>query len=578
MAQPIDELIKIRREKLGKLRALGINPYPSKYSRPAVPIDLALQKSGETVAVEGRLTGWREHGSLVFADLKDSSGKIQLWFQREKLGDRFDLLRLLDIGDFLGAEGPVTKTKAGQTTIDVLSFELLSKSLRPLPSEWYGVKNEETRYRQRYLDLFLNDDLGELFQKKAVFWNSMREFLSQKGFLEVETPVLESTAGGADANPFVTHHQSLDIDLFLRISMGELWQKRLMVAGFEKTFEIGRQFRNEGISREHLQDYTQMEFYWAYADFEDSMMLVEEMYRHVIKKTFGRMEFEINGHKLDFSPKWGRIDYVETIKKEAGVDITGLSDGREIDQIWKQVRGKISGPVFLTGHPVVVSPLAKRLEKRPDFVERYQVIIAGSELGNGYSELNDPVDQKDRFVRQQAMRDGGDPEAQMLNKFEQGFIPTVHVDMYLLDAFGAVFDTQGLNHLGTDTRMLIIRMDSQDWNYPGFIGRLRAVRYSTQDEPAYMTFHFSYQAQVKQFGDVTLNQVDIANRRRQTAHVSINCKNMFSGEIRIGDSLPPPPDFMVDKENSIQVCQNHRANIDLICGNIHAICLLVFYP
>ncbi|MCL4390485.1 MAG: lysine--tRNA ligase [Patescibacteria group bacterium] len=434
MAAPIDELIKIRNGKLEKLRSLGINPYPSKYSQSATPIAKAVKSPGQKEAVEGRITAWREHGSLVFADLKDASGKIQLWFQKEKLGDKkFELLKLFDIGDFLGTQGTVTKTKAGEITIDVTDFELLTKSLRPLPSEWFGIKDEETRYRQRYLDLLLNDDLKQLLAKKAVFWNSMRAFLTDRGFLEVETPVLETTAGGADANPFVTHHNALDIDLYLRISMGELWQKRLMVAGFEKTFEIGRQFRNEGISREHLQDYTQMEFYWAYANFEDSMKLVEEMYKAVIEKTFGKMEFEINNHKVDFAEDWPRIDYAQTVQKEAGVDVTKMDNGREIDQIWKGIREKITGPVFLTGHPVAVSPLAKRLESRPELVERYQVIIAGSEMGNGYSELNDPIDQKERFTKQQRMRDKGDTEAQML---DNDFVTALEYGMPPVTGFG----------------------------------------------------------------------------------------------------------------------------------------------
>ncbi len=448
MAAAIDELREIRKDKLKKLQELGINPYPSKLFKKAEKISAARGKEGESAVVQGRIMGWREHGKLIFADLKDSSGSIQLWFQEAKLGKNFETLKLLDVGDFLGAEGVIVKTKAGELTVDVDTFELLSKSLRPLPSEWFGIKDEETRYRQRYVDILLNDDLKELFRKKAIFWNSMRKFLLEKGFLEVETPVLETTAGGADANPFTTHHNALDIDLFLRISMGELWQKRLMVAGFEKTFEIGRQFRNEGMSREHLQDYTQMEFYWAYTDYQDSMTLVEEMYKFVAFETFGKLDFEIGEHKVDLSGNWKRIDYVETVLKETGVDLTKASEkeikeklnelkikfkedddrGRLMDLLWKSVRKGISGPVFLVGHPVEVSPLAKRIKDRSDFVERYQVILAGSEMGNGYSELNDPIDQAERFAKQQELRDKGDVEAQMhdfdfVNALEYGMPP-----------------------------------------------------------------------------------------------------------------------------------------------------------
>ena len=267
------------------------------------------------------------------------------------------------------------------------------------------------------------------------------------------TPVLETTAGGADANPFVTHHDALEINLYLRISMGELWQKRLMVGGFEKTFEIGRQFRNEGLSREHLQDYTQMEFYWAYANYEDSMKLVEEMYKFVAQKTFGKLQFEINNHKIDLSRPWKKLDYTESIKKETGIDISKASPdqiktklkelkisfenkdskGRLIDLLWKSIRKSIAGPAFLVGHPVEVSPLAKRIEDRLDFVERYQVIIAGSELGNGYSELNDPIDQAERFNRQQKLRDAGDLEAQM---YDSDFVRALEYGMPPVTGFG----------------------------------------------------------------------------------------------------------------------------------------------
>ncbi len=453
MAKPLEEIIAARKEKLTKLREAGLNPYPPKYSRKAITVKEAAEKIGSEVAVQGRITGWREHGGTIFADLADASGKIQLWFQEDKLPEAFMLLKYFDVGDFLGAYGRVTKTQAGQTSVDVYNFELLAKALRPLPAEWYGLKDEETRYRQRYLDLLLHPELKELFQKKAVFWESMRHFLSSRGFLEVETPALESKAGGADATPFITHHNALDIDLYLRISMGELWQKRLMVAGLEKTFEIGRQFRNEGLSREHLQDYTQMEFYWAYADYEDSMRLVQEMYQTVAKDAFGKLTFEINGHKVDLAGSWPRIDYRETLLSATGVDLGKASDsdlkrklkeleaeyepraerGRLIDALWKTVRKSITGPAFLTGHPVEVSPLAKRIPGKPGFVERYQVIIAGSELGNGYSELNDPLDQAERFQEQQKLREKGDTEAQMMDR---DFVNALEYGMPPVTGFG----------------------------------------------------------------------------------------------------------------------------------------------
>jgi lysyl-tRNA synthetase class 2 len=451
MAKALETLREVRIEKLQKLKDKGINPYPSKIKLGGklVNINQARDLMGKEVLVAGRIWSTREHGAVIFMDLKDDSGVIQILFQKKILGEDFSTLDLFDTGDFLAVKGKIIKTQSGEITVDATYFQLLSKSIRPIPSTWFGLKDEEERYRQRYVDLLLNDELKDTFKKKAVFWQSMREFMVDKGFLEVETPVLENTAGGADANPFATHHNALDIDLYLRISMGELWQKRLMVAGFGKTFEIGRQFRNEGVSREHLQDYTQMEFYWSYANYEDTMDLVEEMYKHVAQKTFGKLTFGIDGHEIDLGKPWEKIDYKQTLIDETGIDISKVTEddlrkelserkiefdknetkGRLIDSLWKSVRKNVPGPVFLTGHPVEVSPLAKRMEGNPEYVERYQVIIAGSELGNGYSELNDPIDQAKRFAEQQKMREKGDTEAQMedddfVRALEYGMPPT----------------------------------------------------------------------------------------------------------------------------------------------------------
>ena len=449
----LDEIRHLRLDKLNQLKKLGLDPYPAKFSRSHIPISQALDSEHHEVSVAGRLWKLRTHGQVTFADLRDSSGQIQLLFQANSLTDKYELLKLFDTGDFLGVTGKVIKTQAGQVTVDVSYFELLSKSLRPLPDDWYGLKDEETRYRQRYVDLLLDDNLKDLFRKKAVFWQSMRNFLIAKGFLEVETPVLENIFGGADANPFVTHHDALDTDLYLRISMGELWQKRLMVAGYEKTFEIGRQFRNEGLSREHLQDYTQMEFYWAYANYVDSRELVRDMYRFVAEAAFGKLQFKINDFSVDLASDWQLIDFTSAIKDHFDVDITTASlsilqtklnslkipfnpadeKGRLMDLLWKQVRKGIAGPAFLIGHPVEVSPLSKRMAANPDFVERYQVIIAGSEMGNGYSELNDPVDQAQRFAKQQELRDHGDKEAQMN---DEDFVRALEYGMPPVSGFG----------------------------------------------------------------------------------------------------------------------------------------------
>jgi lysyl-tRNA synthetase class 2 len=453
MAEPLEQLRKIRISKLAALRQLGIDAYPAKCSRKQT-IAQARQKMGKTVMIAGRLRAKRGHGGIQFFDLEDESGKIQLVFKKEELKAKdLKLLALLDIGDFVEVWGGVFQTQAGEISVLVKFLKLLTKSLRPLPSKWYGLKDEEERLRRRYLDLIFNPELHEVFRKKALFWNTMRSFLLEKGFLEVETPVLEVTAGGADANPFITHHDALDCDVYLRISMGELWQKRLMVAGFEKTFEIGRQFRNEGLSKEHLQDYTQMEFYWAYADYEDGMKLVEEMYREVIEKTFGTLKFEIFGFKIDFGKPWSRIDYREAVLKKFKIEVnkTNLAEvkkkldqlkvdydkkaslGRLIDCLWKEARKDISGPAFLVGHPVLVSPLAKRVVNKPTQTQRFQVIIAGSEVGNGYSELNDPLDQAERFLGQAKMRAAGDKLAQM---YDTDFVEALEFGMPPTCGFG----------------------------------------------------------------------------------------------------------------------------------------------
>ena len=440
-------------EKLEKIRAINVNPYPAEtpvHDRIQNIKDQALLEA----AVVGRLLGIRGHGKLIFADLVDESGKIQISFKADILStENFELVKLLDIGDFVWVSGELFTTTAGELTIQVKSLQLLTKSIRPLPSTHFGLKDEEERLRQRYVELTLDPSLRDLFKNKAIFWQTIRNFLVTHGFLEVETPVLEVTAGGADAEPFTTHHNALDIDVYLRISMGELWQKRLMVGGFEKTFEIGRQFRNEGLSREHLQDYTQMEFYWAYADYHDGMVLVEDLYKEVAQKTFGTLRFTIGEHTVDLSKKWLAIDYAETIKSKFGIDVFKASESdlkkklkdlgvtpevhnsrrHLVDLLWKQVRREITGPVFLTGHPVEVSPLAKRDSSDPRKVERYQVIIAGSEVGNGYSELNDPVDQAARFAQQQKLREGGDVDAQM---YDQDFVRALEYGMPPVTGFG----------------------------------------------------------------------------------------------------------------------------------------------
>lgn len=434
--QPLSER-DIRIQKLNEYQSKYGSAYPAQSSRTHFVNDVLEQfdeMQDTTVVLAGRVRYWRDHGKLTFAHIEDQTGKIQIALSAETLSaEVYDSLHLFDVGDIIQVTGKPFVTHKGERSVLVTEIQLLSKAVLPLPDKWHGIQDEEMRYRKRYLDMIMQPDLREMFVKKARFWNAIRTFLLEEGFVEVETPVLESTPGGADAQPFATHHNALDIDVYLRISMGELWQKRLMVAGFEKTFEIGRQFRNEGISPEHLQDYTQMEFYWAYADYTHGMQIVERMYKHCIMQTFGTLQFTINDFTVDLDQDWKMIDYRTAVKENTGVDIADASEadllaactklqlsvpdgagrGRLMDVLWKYCRKKMSGPAFLINHPVEVSPLAKRRSDDPRFVERFQVIIAGSELGNGYSELNDPIDQGSRFEEQSSLRDAGDLEAQM---------------------------------------------------------------------------------------------------------------------------------------------------------------------
>ena len=430
----LDNLIQERLKKLQNIKDAGINPYPAKSDRTHT-ISEARDLGGEVVYVAGRIRSLRPHGKITFVDLEDFTGRIQLFFSVDTLNGKYDFLKNLDIGDFIEARGEVFTTQAGEITIKVESFDLLTKSIRPLPSQWYGLKDKEERFRKRYLDLILNPDIRERFILKSKFWNNIRKFLLDNRFIEVETPALEPIPGGADARPFVTHHFAQDIDLYLRISL-ELYQKRLLVGGFEKIFEIGRIFRNEGIDEEHLQDYTQMEFYWAYADNEMLIEFVEKMLKTVIQETLGTLKTTWRGHEIDWSVPWPRVNYTELLNSYWQVDIdkmsvedlyklaekmqiqieSGLGKGRVLDYLYKKtIRPHLIQPQFLINHPIDVSPLAKRIDKDPDKVGRMQLLAMGSELTNGYSELNDPLDQRARFEEQMALRRIGDEEAQMMD-------------------------------------------------------------------------------------------------------------------------------------------------------------------
>ncbi len=458
-----DLIVGARLKKIEDMKKQGINPYPNEYEVTDCSSEIKEkhsklsndERTKDHVKIAGRVMTKRDLGKLAFVSLQDSKGRIQLIFQSEETKkESLDLFKkYVDSGDFIGCEGIVMKTRTGEISVLVKNMELLSKSIFPLPEKFHGIQDDEERLRKRYLDIVMNPEVKELFIKKSKFWQTIRSFLLENGFLEVETPVLETSAGGAAATPFATHHNALDLDVYLRISMGELWQKKLMVAGYGKTFEIGRQFRNEGMDMEHLQDYTQMEFYWSYANYHDGMKLVEEMYKKVAKEVLGNLKFEAHGYTVDFSKKWELFDYETIIKKYTGVEIykadekqimkkldelnveydMNVDKWRLVDILWKYARKKLSGPGFLVGQPVEVSPLAKRNPEDLRKVEQFQVIIAGSEMGNGYSELNDPIDQEERFERQQELKEAGDSEAQ---EHDKGFVEALKYGMPPTCGFG----------------------------------------------------------------------------------------------------------------------------------------------
>jgi len=450
-----------RLKKLEQLKKIGINPYPSKTDRSHVISQVLtdfdqLNNKRNSVSLAGRLRSLRGHGNLIFAHLEDGSAKIQLVLSKKEMaGDLFQIFqKYLDIGDFIQIKGAPYITHAGEKSILVKDWKILAKALRPLPEKWHGLQDEEERLRKRYLDILFNPEVKELLEKRTIFWQAVRQFLTKQGFLEVETPVLENVTGGADARPFITHHNAMNLDVYLRISMGELWQKRLMIAGLEKTFEIGRQFRNEGMDSEHLQDYTQMEFYWAYADYEDGMKLVEQLFKFVAKETFGSLKFNKGKFDVDLAKPWQTYDYRTLVKQYTSIDVFktnlpeiekklkqlkidydqhGFNLTRGLDNLWKYCRKQIAGPGFLIGLPVTISPLAKRDKANHEITQRFQLIIAGSELGNGYSELNDPLDQAERFRQQLSLREQGDEEAHM---FDHDFVEALEYGMPPCCGFG----------------------------------------------------------------------------------------------------------------------------------------------
>jgi lysyl-tRNA synthetase, class II len=435
----LEEIRNIRLEKLQVLEKKGLLAYPAKTSRTS---DLQavrntfteLESSKKSVTIAGRVMAVRGQGAIQFVSLYDGSDTFQAVLH---LGDTaIEVIELfsevVDIGDFIECTGTCFTTKKGEPSLLVVSWNMLSKSLLPLPDKWHGLQDDNERFRKRYLDILSNQKMRDMFVKKAHFWQVMRNFLEERGFMAVDTPMLELTTGGAETTPFATKHLDYDLDVFLRISVGELWQKRLMAAGFPKTYEIGRVFRNEGSSPNHLQEFTNCEFYWAYADYHMGMELVRDMYREIATKVFGTTVFETRGHRFDMADEWIEISYVDEIKRQININVLEASElelqnkltelkvvsdavtrERMIDSLWKFCRKNISGPAFVVKYPDFMQPLAKRSIENPAIVEQFQVLLGGAELGKGFSELNDPIDQRERFLHQQALTKQGDKEAMM---------------------------------------------------------------------------------------------------------------------------------------------------------------------
>jgi len=466
MTEKKDDLKEIRLEKLKKIQEMGINPYPYFFKREHYNKDITGNYDkfeGKDVSIAGRIMAVRRMGKKVFfSDLRDETGKIQLYVRIDKIGEeKFRLYELLDIGDIIGVKGEVFKTKSGEITVFVKNFELLSKTLVPLPivktkEEETGEKeifdavtDKEFRYRKRYVDLIINPEVKDIFIKRSMIIREMRNFLENKGYLEVETPILQPIYGGASAKPFTTFHNALKMKLYLRIA-DELYLKRLIVGGFEGVFEFCKDFRNEGLSKNHNPEFTMMEFYVAYKDYNFMMDFVEEMISGITKKVTGTYKIEFQGEEIDFTPPWRRISMYDAIKEYANFDISNKTRNEaaefaeainiETEKYWGKgriaaeiydeiVESKLINPTYIIDHPLEISPLAKKHRNNPNLVERFELIIAGKEIANAFSELNDPLDQRERFEKQMEMRSKGDEEAQVLdedfiNSLEYGMPPT----------------------------------------------------------------------------------------------------------------------------------------------------------
>ena len=462
--EELNQLMLLRREKLAKLREMNFNPYPYFFDTTHFSQEIKqnfAQLDNKDVSISGRIMSIRLMGKAAFFHLQDNQGKIQVYIKQDEVGEKgFTLFKLLDIGDIVGIAGLVFKTRSGEVSVYAQRFELLSKSIRPLPIVKEKIdQNErivydqfadvEMRYRQRYVDLIVNPDVKDVFIKRSKIINAIRKFLNDHEFLEVETPVLQPIYGGAMAKPFVTHHNKLDMELYLRIA-DELYLKRLIIGGYDRVYEFAKDFRNEGIDRFHNPEFTQVELYIAYKDYLWLMEFVEQMINHVARAVLGSSKITYQGHEIDLSPPWTRLTMFDAIEKYSGVDVSTMDEaqlrktaqqldvkddpsmgpGKLIDQIFGAcVEPKLIQPTFIMDYPIEMSPLAKKHRDNPRLVERFEPIIGGKEIGNAFSELNDPIDQRERFMDQARLRERGDDEAQVLDEdflraLEYGMPPT----------------------------------------------------------------------------------------------------------------------------------------------------------
>ncbi|MFA5098385.1 MAG: lysine--tRNA ligase [Candidatus Margulisiibacteriota bacterium] len=451
------EEVKVRREKIEQLRSEGIEPFAYNYDKDIDSAQLLAkyatlekeQESEREYSLAGRIVLRRGHGKAAFAHIQDEAGRIQIYVRLDNVGEKqFAVFEKTDMGDFIGVKGRIFKTKTGEVSVKVKELTLLTKAVHPLPEKWHGLQDTELRYRQRYVDLIVNRQVKEIFVLRSRVISGIRRFLEDKGFLEVETPILHVLQGGAAAKPFKTHHNALNMPLFLRIAP-ELYLKRLIVGGFEKIFELGRVFRNEGMSFKHNPEYTMLEIYQAYADYNDIMGLTEDLISTTVKKELGTTEVTFKGMKIDFKKPWKRITLKDALMQFAGINIdlghdelVKLAKDRGVDDASKMGQGKLINelydrfveqhliqPTFITDYPIETSPLAKKKRNDPKLVERFEVIVAGMEMANAFSELNDPIDQKQRFEKQMELKKAGDEETESMDEdyvraLEYGMPPT----------------------------------------------------------------------------------------------------------------------------------------------------------